>query len=52
VTSAGTDFKARSLEYGDITEDRIANSPGTYSAMAIHNGNIWAMQVVAFRPAN
>jgi chitodextrinase len=52
VTSAGDGFIARSLAFGNITEDRIANSPGTYSAMAIHNSNIWAMQVVAFRPAN
>jgi chitodextrinase len=52
VTAAGTDFIARSLAFGNITEDRIAGSPGTYSATALHNALIWAMQVVAFRPAN
>jgi chitodextrinase len=52
VTAAGTDFIARSLAYGNITEDRIAASPGTYAATGIHNGLIWAMQVVAFQPAN
>jgi len=52
VTSAGTGFSARSLAFGNITEDRTAASAGSYSATATHNGTDWAMQVVAFRPAN
>jgi chitodextrinase len=52
VTEAGSDFIARDLAFGNITEDRIAATPGNYAATAIHNGLVWAMQVVAFRPAN
>ena len=52
VTNAGNGFIARSFAFGNITEDRIASSPGSYSATATHQGNIWAMQVVAFRPSN
>jgi chitodextrinase len=52
VTAAGTNFISRDLAYGNITEDQIAATPGTYAATAIHNGLDWAMQVVAFRPAN
>jgi chitodextrinase len=52
VTSAGAGFVARSTAFGNLTEDRIASTAGSYSATAAHNGNMWAIQVVAFRPAN
>ncbi len=52
VTRAGTSFTVRDLMYGNITEDRIANSPGSYSATATQDSGAWAMQVVAFRAAN
>jgi hypothetical protein len=52
VTSAGTGFIARDLAYGNITEDHVAGSPGTYNATATHNGRLWAMQMVAFRAGN
>jgi hypothetical protein len=52
VTASGAGLTARSLAYGNITEDRIAASPGAASATATHSGSKWAMQMVAFRPAN
>jgi chitodextrinase len=52
VTAAGSGFIARSMAYGNITEERIATSTGVYSATASHNGRAWGMQMVAFRPAN
>jgi hypothetical protein len=52
VTAAGTGFAVRDLTYGNITEDRTASTPGTFSATATQNGNAWAMQVVAFRAKN
>jgi hypothetical protein len=51
VTAAGSSFISRDLAYGNITEDRVASSIGPYSAAATHNGKLWGMQVVAFRPA-
>jgi hypothetical protein len=52
VTAAGSGFTARSTAYGNLTEDRIATSTGSYSATASHNGSAWGMQMIAFRPAN
>jgi chitodextrinase len=52
VTTAGAGFMARNTAFGNLTEDQIANTIGSYSATAAHNGGIWALQVVAFRPAN
>ena len=49
VTAAGTGFTPRDLSYGNITEDRIAGTVGSYSATATHNGSMWGMQLVAFR---
>ena len=50
VTASGTGFTARDLNYGNITEDRIAATAGSNTATATHNGQYWAMQMVAFRP--
>jgi chitodextrinase len=52
VTAAGSGFSARDLSFGNIVEDRVATSAGTVSATATHNGYMWGMQVVAFRPGN
>ena len=51
VTAAGSGFISRDLAYGNITEDRIAGSIGSYAATATHNGKMWGMQMVAFRAA-
>jgi chitodextrinase len=52
VTAAGTGFAVRNMSYGNITEDKVGSSAGSYSAGATHSGSKWAMQVVAFRAAN
>jgi chitodextrinase len=49
VTAVGSGFAARSLAYGNVTEDEVGSSPGSYSATATHDGVVWAMQMVAFR---
>ncbi|MBS1865618.1 MAG: Ig-like domain-containing protein [Acidobacteria bacterium] len=49
VTAAGSGFLSRDLAYGNITEDRVGASIGSYAATATHNGKIWGMQMVAFR---
>jgi hypothetical protein len=51
VSGPGSGFALRDLAYGNITEDLIATSVGSYAATAPHNGNMWGMQVVAFRAA-
>jgi hypothetical protein len=48
TVSAGTGFTLRSSEYGDVTEDRIAATPGSYAATATVTG-IWNATVAAFR---
>lgn len=52
VTAAGSGFTVRSLGYGNITEEKTAQTTGSYNATATHNGYGWAMQMVAFRPAS
>jgi len=52
VTAAGSGFTARSTAYGNITEDCIATSTGSYNATASQNGRAWGMQMIAFRSAN
>jgi chitodextrinase len=51
VTAPGSGFISHDRAYGNITEDRIAGSAGSYAATATHNGKMWGMQMVAFRPA-
>jgi beta-lactam-binding protein with PASTA domain len=51
VSGAGSGFTARDLTYGNITEDKIAVSIGSYAATATHDGQQWGMQMVAFRAA-
>jgi len=52
VTAAGVGSTARSFASGNVTEDEVATTVGSYAATATHNGNIWGMQMVAFRSAN
>lgn len=50
-TSGGTGFTVRSTAQGNLTEDRIVSSTGSYSATATDNSGVWAMQLVAFKGA-
>ena len=51
VTATGPGFVSRDLAYGNVTEDRVASSVGSYAATATQNGKTWGMQMVAFRSA-
>ena len=53
-TAAGAGFTLRVITSptGDIAEDELAASPGTYKATATLNGSgAWLMQAAAFKPA-
>ncbi len=52
VTAAGPGFAARSMAFGNVTEDESATSAGSYAGTATHDGAVWEMQMVAFRAAN
>jgi outer membrane protein assembly factor BamB len=52
VTTAGTGFTARLTGFGNLTEDRIVTTTGSYAGTATQNGTAWAMQLVAFRAAS
>ena len=49
ITKVGTGFTARLKDFGNLTEDRVATTAGSYSATATQNGSAWVMQLVAFR---
>jgi chitodextrinase len=51
VTSAGAGYTVRSSAYGNITEDQIVTTTGSYNAAAIQNGNAWIMQMATFKAA-
>jgi Fibronectin type III domain len=51
VSDGGAGFTVRSLDEGNITEDRVVDQPGSYSATATHGGGGWVMQVAAFKAA-
>ena len=51
VTNAGTGYKARSVAYGNITEDRIVTTTGSYNATATQNARAWIMQLATFKAA-
>jgi hypothetical protein len=52
VTSGGPGYTVRSTAYGNLVEDRVVTSSGSYSATATHTGGNWVMQVAAFKAAN
>jgi glucose/arabinose dehydrogenase/PKD repeat protein/fibronectin type 3 domain-containing protein len=49
VTAAGPGYTARLSTAGNLTMDRVAATPGTYTATADNSGGQWVMQLVAFR---
>ena len=51
TSGAGTGFTSRMLTSpdGDIAEDRMVTSTGSYSATARLSSGRWIMQMVAFR---
>lgn len=50
---AGTGYTTRTITSpdGDIAEDRVVTSAGSYSATAPLTGGSWVMQMVAFKAA-
>jgi chitodextrinase len=49
VTQAGSGYTMRSTGAGNVIEDRMVTTTGSYSAMATHNGTYWVMQLAAFK---
>jgi hypothetical protein len=50
ATGAGSGFSNRIINsFGDISEDRIVSSTGSYNATATMTSGSWVMQMVAFR---
>ena len=45
----GTGFNARLTGFGNLTEDRVVKTAGSYAGTASQGGTTWVMQVVAFR---
>ncbi len=52
VTTPGTGFTARLTGFGNLTEDRVVTTTGSYAGTASQNGSTWVMQLVAFRVAS
>ncbi len=51
VTQAGSGFTKRLTDFGNLTEDRVVTTAGSYAGTARQNGAEWVMQLVAFRAA-
>jgi hypothetical protein len=50
TTGAGSGFSNRIINsFGDISEDRIVSSTGSYNATATMTSGSWVMQMVAFK---
>ena len=50
ATAAGSGFSNRIINsFGDISEDKIVSSTGSYNATATMTSGSWVMQMVAFR---
>ena len=49
VTQAGSGYTTRSTAFGNLTEDRVVTTAGSYAGTARQNSNAWVMQLVAFR---
>ena len=52
VTRPGTGYTARSTAEGNMTEDRVVSTAGTYNATATNSRGGWAIQMVALRFAS
>jgi hypothetical protein len=49
-TGAGSGFTNRIINlYGNIAEDKVVNSVGSYAATAINSGGGWVMQMATFK---
>ena len=48
----GTGFTTRLTGFGNLTEDRVVTTTGSYAGTATQNGTTWVMQLVAFRVAS
>jgi hypothetical protein len=50
-SAAGSGFTLRMINaFGNIAEDKMASSAGTYNATATTSSSVWVMQMAAFRP--
>ena len=52
VTTPGTGFTTRLTGFGNLTEDRVVTTTGSYAGTATQNASSWVMQLVAFRVAS
>ena len=52
TVTQGTGFTTRLTDFGNLTEDRIVTTTGSYAGTASQNGSTWVMQLVAFRAAS
>ena len=52
ITAPGVGFTKRLTGFGNLTEDRVVTSTGSYAGTATQNGGAWAMQLVAFRASS
>ena len=52
VTAGTTGFTTRLNGFGNLTEDRVVTTTGSYVATGSQNGSSWVMQLVAFRLAS
>jgi len=49
VKKGDSAYTTRSTAFGDRTQDRNVSTIGSYDATATQNGNVWVMQLVAFK---
>ena len=52
TVAQGTGYTPRLNSFGNLTEDRIVTTTGSYAGTASQNGSTWVMQLVAFRVAS
>jgi outer membrane protein assembly factor BamB len=52
TVAQGTGYTPRLNSLGNLTEDRIVTTTGSYAGTASQNGSTWVMQLVAFRVAS
>jgi outer membrane protein assembly factor BamB len=52
TVAQGTGYTPRLNNFGNLAEDRIVATTGSYAGTASQNGSTWAMQLVALRVAS
>jgi outer membrane protein assembly factor BamB len=52
TVTRGAGFTARLKGFGNVTEDRVVTTTGSYAGTAKQTGTTWVMQLVAFRVAS